>query len=484
MNHNRNYTRCFTAAYFTVSLLVAAYVAYRAFHLSFTHDESLSYSILKGNEVLRETANHHVLNTWLMMTCSALWGDSELSLRLPNLLSFVMYVIVCYLLLKMTDKATALLIGIPLLLLNIYPLDFFPLARGYGISMGLMMAGLYFFLRHNVKDHNRMTITRDFILSMLFVYAATWANLNLINFYIGLLAFWALHYIWFAKKNPGTNAGQHFLFGFAAGIFSILLIPVMMRLLFLKQNGQLYYGAESPEDTFGTLIMWSFDLSWCAADCVTYVKYIVKTVFLGVVVFILLKKRFYSPLFRVTGLLLMIVAGFGIEHLFFNTLYPLSRTAVYLVPLFALCVYYLAEELALGFEGRRRKIFLALFTIFFSLPYCLNFLFTANSDHVTEWYFDARSKNAMVWISGQKPVAVTETLQVSANWLFEPTMNYYILSRSLPVKVHKTEGPPGAEIDFVYEFYDRFSEKGWKEVMRFESCGSAIFRREDMATFP
>src|SRR5882672_8620191 len=88
----------------TIYFALFAYVALRAYHLSFTHDESLSYTILKGNESLKNTANHHVLNTYLMECCSWAFGGSELSLRLPNVLSFFVYLFCSYKLLKDTNR--------------------------------------------------------------------------------------------------------------------------------------------------------------------------------------------------------------------------------------------------------------------------------------------------------------------------------------------------------------------------------------------
>ncbi len=64
------------------------YVILRAYLLSFTHDESLSYTIVEGKITWGKTANNHLLNTLLMSLSSSLFGMSELGLRLPNVLSF------------------------------------------------------------------------------------------------------------------------------------------------------------------------------------------------------------------------------------------------------------------------------------------------------------------------------------------------------------------------------------------------------------
>jgi hypothetical protein len=73
--------------------LLLIYVAVRAALMSFTHDESLTYTILKGDETWVFTGNHHVLNSILAKGSALLFGYSELALRLPNVLAFAAYFI-------------------------------------------------------------------------------------------------------------------------------------------------------------------------------------------------------------------------------------------------------------------------------------------------------------------------------------------------------------------------------------------------------
>src|ERR1035437_8739212 len=78
-----------------VGILLFSYTLYRAWHLAFTHDESLSFNLYihaSFNDVIAmkvPTANNHILNTLLMQLCYHLFGDYELSLRAPNLLSHI-----------------------------------------------------------------------------------------------------------------------------------------------------------------------------------------------------------------------------------------------------------------------------------------------------------------------------------------------------------------------------------------------------------
>ena len=107
-----------------IALLLLTYVAYRAATLSFTHDEALSYQIIKGDEGLRSTANHHLLNTWLMQLF-ALISESEWCLRLPNVIGFVVFAFFALKIMQSFSTYLQLLFFVPLLFLNNYFLDFF-----------------------------------------------------------------------------------------------------------------------------------------------------------------------------------------------------------------------------------------------------------------------------------------------------------------------------------------------------------------------
>lgn len=77
-----------------------------------------------------------------------LLGSSELALRLPNLLAHVVYLHASA---RVALKARGLVLTVGcFLLLNAHPylLDFFGLARGYGLACGLMMMSLWQVVRY------------------------------------------------------------------------------------------------------------------------------------------------------------------------------------------------------------------------------------------------------------------------------------------------------------------------------------------------
>jgi len=136
--------------------LVFIYASYRSVILDFTHDESSTFlkSVqLSVWEIISYQnagdANNHILNTLLMKLSNAIFGPQEWALRLPNILAHGLFVLFSYFIVQRTlSKSFVALLTFALINLNPYLLDFFSVARGYGLGMGLMMASLYFFQKY------------------------------------------------------------------------------------------------------------------------------------------------------------------------------------------------------------------------------------------------------------------------------------------------------------------------------------------------
>ena len=103
--------RAFWAILLLCSTGLFAYVLYRAIHLSFVHDESLSYTIVIGMPNWKASANHHPLNTRLMRWSAGKFGYDEWSLRLPNVASFILYLSAGLLLLRRLKSVWTICLG-------------------------------------------------------------------------------------------------------------------------------------------------------------------------------------------------------------------------------------------------------------------------------------------------------------------------------------------------------------------------------------
>jgi len=135
----------FTGAVIFIYIFVKASVS------SFTHDESITYLQFVPTGIFDIltfkscNTNSHILNTLLMKFSEQLFGASEVALRLPNLLLFLVYMAYSYKLFKYSNRVLGFALFV-LLVTNNAMVDFFGLARGYGLSFGFMLMSLYHFI--------------------------------------------------------------------------------------------------------------------------------------------------------------------------------------------------------------------------------------------------------------------------------------------------------------------------------------------------
>ncbi len=170
----------------------------RAIRVPFTYDEAASYiryidtsvpSVFDTNRLSIfnfEVATNHFLNTALTKLCDLAGGRSEFVLRLPNLCGYILYLGFAGLILRRLSNPSIAIGGFLLLNFNPYVLDFFALSRGYGLSLGLLMGTLSFFLRV-VDPPTKPRQSRDLTCALVFATAAVMANFALLNVYLSIV---------------------------------------------------------------------------------------------------------------------------------------------------------------------------------------------------------------------------------------------------------------------------------------------------------
>ena len=164
-------------------IFLLAYVAIRANALSFTYDEIVSYNTMLHFSPLSIglNANNHILNTYLMKISYACLGFSEFALRFPNVLSFPIYFYGAFSISKHL-LACFRLPTIVLLTAMPFVIDFFSLARGYGIGLGLMLFSLACLL--NFQTTSRILWAFFGIVSAAL---AVMANFTFLNYFLPYL---------------------------------------------------------------------------------------------------------------------------------------------------------------------------------------------------------------------------------------------------------------------------------------------------------
>ena len=233
------------------------YIIYKASHTSFTHDESYTYThyVHQGfmDIVSYKTpyTNNHILNTVLMKYCELLFGSSELSLRLPNILAFILYSI--FIILLLYKYIPKLMFPFYLLMvLNPHLLDFFALARGYGLSFAFLLMSLYYLSLYFTSKQNK-----HLILFNVGAFLAVMSNFSLLNYYVAaLIVYNIVSYV--VLKIDSTSNNYHFYKQNKINIVSVILSGMVLYepLRRISKMSLLDFGGKNGflEDTVGTAI--------------------------------------------------------------------------------------------------------------------------------------------------------------------------------------------------------------------------------------
>lgn len=237
-----------------ISLFI--YVSYRAQHLSFTHDESLSFTIINGDSTYIKSANNHILNTKLMKVSSSIFGNNELALRLPNVLSFILYLFSGFFILKTIKTKLVFYLGFALLYLNPFLIDYFSLARGYGLSIAFLSLSLAFLLEQISLKSNGTEYAYKVLLSMAAASLALWSNFTLLNFFLGVLI--VQLFIIVKNKNILVSKLSKIIF-FTAILLGLVNLTFSIKMLMqLNDLNQLYFGEDHFLDSLNSIICSSF----------------------------------------------------------------------------------------------------------------------------------------------------------------------------------------------------------------------------------
>ncbi|HAO22124.1 MAG: hypothetical protein BWK80_25495 [Desulfobacteraceae bacterium IS3] len=433
------------------SLMLTGYVGARAYLLSFTHDEALSFFIIKGDAYLAKTANHHVLNSLMMSVCSYIFGDSELSLRLPNILALMIYMISCFLMLRRLGHPILTVCGFLLLTLNPFMLDFFNLARGYGLSLAFMAANLYCLLEMS-NGKSGESVRR---IAYLFGALAVLSNFTLLNYYIAFILADMLLQYHYGKSGIGSNI---LIISINTALFAYILPFAFM----LKRDGELYYGGTGFwEGAFKTLIQDSFyfqNYGEMIIGCIAAI--LISTIYLSAVLSARtwIKFKIITPLSVLFLIIILTLLAPAAQNILFNTLYPKSRTALAYFPLLMLILIFSCAELISLLKPYGRRVVLSVM-IFFSAVMGLHFLQTANLRYTHTWIYDTNTKDMMNKLINEHGDADKQKkIGAGTNTLFWPAMNYYRMSKRLEWLEPVNRKSLNSAYSYYYCFADEIRE--------------------------
>ncbi len=312
------------------------------------------------------------------------------------------------------------LAGFMALNLNIYLLDFFSLARGYGLGCAFLMASLYWLAVFLEKQ--RLTT----LASMLLCAAlAVLSNFVFLNFFAALAIMLCLLLVF--KLRDSLQSRE--LFGYLAlvSVFSVgLLSLIRLPLTVLSKKAEFQYGVSSLWETILSIVKPSLSSKTYLGENTLFILSVLLSVGLA---FCWLKSLWIwlthkAPFFRFDVTIALIVAIqivlFIFQHYFIGTQYPHNRTALLLIPTFSLVLFTCIDTMLPKVE--KVKFLVSSLIIVFCLSH---FSLTANLNFCREWKYDSETKNMVFWLKNELGAEKLQNTSLGTFWLFSPTVAFY-----------------------------------------------------------
>ena len=404
--------RTLTGLYIISFLLVSVYLIFRAIHVPLVHDEAETFFIYFVNFDFLPyqgwiSANNHFINSFLGAICYRMFGASEWALRLPNLLSLPIYGYYLFKLSGMIDNQNIRL-GLLLALITApFYIEFFTLARGYGMSMALLTPYLYYVTRY-LTDKKKRHFTRALIFGLICILA------SLTCFYIFLIVTLILALELYLEFKKGIRI--HIMYKVSL-LFLLQVIPALYFIKYIIHLGTINELVVGTLDGFYfvTVAPLIFYLTgshsamvagmFIAIFALSLIFFIVQFLKLKSIVFFV-KPENLIPTILFLSLLHIAFNGYVLEIPF-----PRDRAALFLFPLFIFTFCIFLDRLNLGpvFSG-----FFYVLLLFFPV----SLLFSANLTHSLYWkakyinpiYYDYILENQGDEISTIGSLSLRETI--------------------------------------------------------------------------
>lgn len=398
------------------------YLCLRITGIPITHDEAgtiLNFSTQPVWDIVTfkdPVPNNHILHTLLVKACTWIFGYGEFACRLPNLVGGIMYWIFGSLvLLKITGQSWGwTLVGLTFLIANPYLIEFFGLARGYGLSIAWMMLSLCLLIRVPGKHLNA---------SLVCAAIAVYINLTLLHFFIPLFILVLALQINRTGGRLGTNLGIPVL------VFILLLSCIGLPVARMVKTDQFQFWGTSGfyTDTYMPLLKSSLLGKHYFGDAtVQIMAWVVGivTLLVGYGLIRLLVRTKWSAIllaeFQLGYLFIATIVYNLLQNLVFKIPFLNARTALLFYPLFVLAAFSMFIRINMN---RKWKVALILPVLALALWH-IRTGYNLHSSY--EWWFDGDNKKVMKAIVEDKPDHPAEGKPVlKCNWIFQPSLTYY-----------------------------------------------------------
>ncbi|HAD96431.1 MAG TPA: hypothetical protein DCG19_03435 [Cryomorphaceae bacterium] len=396
------------------------YTITRALKVGISHDEAFTFihyvpksfhGIVYYDPPL--IPNNHILNTLLIKLSTFLFGASEFTLRLPNLIFHALFLIFSMQWLKQLHNKWTWIVGFIFLNINVYLLDFFSLGRGYGMGVSLTFISIYHFFQYH--KHQKLS-------SNYFAYGtaalAVYANFTFLYYYLALIG---LFNILFLTQKPG-------IVSFLKRNIPMLIISAVLTYIIyaplVNIQAELFGGHGSFwVDTLESLT-WSYlyhhNYDW-ASPLADFIGYLLLGGLLTYGVSLVVRKKVLSPLGISIILLSLVVLTQVVQHHVMGTPYITNRTAIIYFPLFFVfltCLFHELQSFHTIIRYSSQVIFGGI-----ALGVLMNSASHFNFREASEWNYDYTTKGMVEYVRDHNPEK--EHISIGASWPLKPSILYY-----------------------------------------------------------
>ncbi len=456
-------------------LVAFLYTCIRAYSLSIIHDEALTYLIHASGsffEILTYAlpikSNNHLLNTFLIKIFSNLFGASEFVIRIPALIGHGLYLVGIYKILKLFLRKQFLLLGICLLIFHPFMLDLFSCARGYSLGLGFLIFGLYYSFKRIEQPGFKQDI-KNTTLASIMLALSVFSNLAFLNAFFSIISILMLLEVkdlttLIKRRQSGTLILKQFLKKILFSIIPSILLLLMIYtkpVIEMTRANEFYYGGSEGfwKNTVTSLIETTlYDRTYFDLDMLFGAKLLIIALLIfssSVLLYKLLKRQEFKLidryLFWIIAALFICSLSIILQHILFNTKYVIERTAIYFVPIFLILILILWKCVRFIQNKFIRTLMDSLFYLLLFIL-LIHFINCANFTHFFSWKYDASTKDMMsciIEINKGKSLE-DNSIQMGVNWIFEPSINFYIIKNRLTWMKRVDRSGPDGRFDYYY----------------------------------
>jgi len=414
------------------------FVLARATLSSIVHDEALTYLVFVKRSV-RDIVifkapgsydNNHMLLTLLAKLSVALFGLHELSLRLPSVLAYCLYLTAIGAILKSVVRGFAFWVFFFAAAANPAIIDLMSVARGYGLGISLTTAGFLLCLKiqtGEAESRLKYAMAAEFLFAL-----AVLAHFSFLLLYLALLS-WRLLTIaaaWYRTRSLGKD--QIFEAAYVL-ILTAALAGTIIRPMGLIRGAGLFALAHEGITSFfydtvrgvvdASLYRWPYE-GWLN----TFVSAGICAVTLAAAGFVIIqgastRRMPVTALALATYLTCAVAAGSIAQHYLIGVSFLFGRNAVFFAPLICIVGAALFAEMRQAGSHVAKGAAIGVAGFF---AYLLPVYAAAEnlwSTHV--WGYDASTRFMMDDLARRHDPADLGQKSLGTEWPFEPSVNFY-----------------------------------------------------------